>query len=192
MAHRPGLTSVVDAIATRGDSAPIAHLLDMQFWLLGRDVEHPDGNLLVRFGFLREPAVGAPTRYRRETGGEHLVLWPCGLLLGTADTGTLLLRGHVPADVTGLDPVPLRKLDAVLAAHRAGADCSPVALGAACAWFARYEASVRTAVGLAHRVPRPGPRPQLAPADACSLEDAWRELGASYLSEGPDLAPAVS
>lgn len=54
-------------------------LLDVQFWLMGRDVEHPGGNLLCRFGFTREPAphhVGGPGRYTWTQGERVIVLWP--------------------------------------------------------------------------------------------------------------------
>lgn len=189
--HRPDLASAVEAITPNGDGAPIAPLLDVQFWLLGRDVEHPDGNLLVRSGFARDAARGTPTRYRLDTADEQVVLWPCGLFLATAGTATLALRGDVPVDAAGLDPLPLRKLDAVLGAHGAGGPCSPATLAGLCGWFARYEASVRTTAGVAHRVPRPGPRPLLAPAVACSLENAWQELEASYLGQGATSVPAV-
>ena len=54
-----------------GKSA-LVRLPEVQFWLMGRDVEHPGGNLLLRLGFIRQtvPDRPWPSRYRRaEAGG---------------------------------------------------------------------------------------------------------------------------
>jgi hypothetical protein len=40
-------------------------LLDQQFWFLGHDIRHADGNALQRFGFVRwrSPAQGGTSCY---------------------------------------------------------------------------------------------------------------------------------
>lgn len=51
--------------------------LELQFWLLGRDVNHPGGNLLLRAGFIPEPPPAKPparTRYRLGRGSLSVVL----------------------------------------------------------------------------------------------------------------------
>jgi hypothetical protein len=181
MSDRPDLRSITDTITCRsaGDS-PVAHLVDVQFWLMGRDVEHPGGNLLPRLGFSREPAPrsGLPTRYRRETPTLRVIVWPCGILFSAEELDSLLVRGQPLAVVAGIHCGSLHNSTELVAASVQGRPCPPTALGAACQWFAEYEESVRAIAGVAHRVPRPGSRPSLAPPEPCSLDRAWRELDA--------------
>ena len=181
MSDRPDLRSITDTTARRGiGESPVAGLVDVQFWLMGRDVEHPAGNVLLRLGFCREPCAqpGLPTRYRREAPTVQVIAWPCGIFFGTDQLDYLLVRGHSPAVVVGIDVGLLYDPAEVFAAAACGSSCPPAAMQAACQWFAEYEESVRRIAGVAHRVPRPGSRPALAPAEPCSLERAWRELGA--------------
>lgn len=179
MNGRAQLTRLMTDIAPRTRAAtPIAHLSDVQFWLMGRDVEHPDGNLLVRLGFAREraPQPTLPTRYRRTDARRPVFLWPCGLLLDGGAGSCLLVRGHEPAHVPDLDPECLYDPQEVIAELRHGRACPPEVLAHACRWFADYERAVDTTAGVGHRVPRPGSRPSLAPEEPCSLEPAWSEL----------------
>jgi len=163
----------------RGERA-LGPVLDVQFWLMGRDAEHPGGNLLPRLGFARQKAPDRPwpSRYRRAEPGGYVIVWQCGLLLQGRGPGCLLLRGRAPAAVPGGQLEGLYDLDGVAAAQRRGAACLPGALARACGWFARYEAAVSASAGIGHRVPRPGSAPLLAPAEPCSLERAWLELAA--------------
>ena len=39
-------------------TAAFTRVLDVQFWLMGRDAEHPDGNLLPPLGFTRQTVPG--------------------------------------------------------------------------------------------------------------------------------------
>ena len=161
----------------RAQSA-FVRVLGVQFWLMGRDAEHPAGNLLVRLGFSRQrvPDRPSPSRYRRAEADGHVVIWQCGMFLQAPDHGCLLLRGMTPAAVTGSQLDDLYDLAEVKAVLHRGSPCPPAALVRASQWFADYEAAVAAAAGVGHRVPRPGSRPSLAPPEPCSLERDWREL----------------
>lgn len=179
---RPSLRSIT-ATTTTGRWTSVSAfvgLVDVQFWLVGRDVEHPEGNLLVRLGFAREPAPHGdlPTRYRRQTPTLRVVLWPRGVFFGTPQRDCLLLRGRSPVVVAGVDPDTVYDPTQLTAAAVHGRPCPPDGLQAACDWFAGYEQDVAAVAGVAHRVPRPGPRPTLAPPEPCALDRAWRELAA--------------
>lgn len=152
-------------------------LLDVQFWLMGRDVEHPDGNLLcTTLGFRREPAPRRrlASRYRRTTDDLDVVIWRCGLLLADAQDRWLLVRGLAPVSVEDGCLEQVHDLEVVFDVWRSGQACREDGLGVPSRWFADYEATVSAAVGVAHRVPRPGRRPLLAPDRPCSLEREWR------------------
>jgi len=161
---------------------PLGHLLDVQFWLMGRDVEHPDGNLLLRLGFTRErsPSPGLPSRYHRRDAEGPVVIWPCGLYLSTPDHDCLLVRGRPPAVVGDVDPGSMFDPAEVIAAMQRGRPCPPAALTQASRWLADYESAIAHTVGVAHRVPRAGSRPSLAPSRPCSLERAWHALATLF------------
>jgi hypothetical protein len=158
---------------SREESA-FVRVLDLQFWLMGRDVEHPGGNLLLWPGFTRQkmPDRPWPSRYRRsEPDGarRHLAVHDQG-------HGCLLLRSRTPAAATGDQLNDIYDLDDVAAVHRRGKPCPPEALARACDWFVRYEGAVEATADVRHRVPRPGSAPKLAPTEPCSLEKEWRAL----------------
>ena len=160
------------------ERSAFVRVLGVQFWLMGRDAEHPDGNLLPRLGFTRQTAPDGlwPSRYRRAEPSGHVIIWRCGMFLQTPERGCLLLRGRTPAAVPGSRLDDLYDLDEVRAVLRRGGPCPPAALVRASHWFACYEAAVAAAAGVGHRVPRPGSSPSLAPPEPCSLERDWREL----------------
>jgi hypothetical protein len=82
---------------------PLGRLLDVQFWLMGRDAEHPEGNLLPRLGFTREtppePRTGQ-TRYRREDA----ILWPFGLWLAPTPDAAPSPRAARPTSAAATPP----------------------------------------------------------------------------------------
>ncbi len=170
-------------------AASFVELLDVQFWQIGRDVEHPDGNLLVRLGFTRTTQPGdprTPGRYQRQDGAAghtSVFLWRCGLYLGSVEHAVLLVRGRRPR-VVHVYPDDVYDQDEVWALHAAGSPCSCTELREASVWLADYEASVEQLAGVAHRQPKPGPRPTLAPATPCSLRPQWHAL-ADALSPRP-------
>jgi len=162
---------------SREESA-FVRVLDLQFWLMGRDVEHPGGNLLLRLGFTRQKMPDRPwsSRYRRSEPDGYVVIWRCGMYLHDPGHGCLLLRSRTPAAATGDQLNDIYDLDDVAAVQRRGRPCPPGALARACDWFARYEGAVEATAGVRHRVPRPGSAPEFAPAEPCSLEKEWRAL----------------
>jgi len=77
----------------------LAELLDQQMWFFGRDIQHPDGNLLLRFGFARERppvAVSGTSRYSITTPTGSLTLWGWGALWRDDQPMALLMRRHGP------------------------------------------------------------------------------------------------
>ena len=168
------------------ERSAFVRVLGVQFWLMGRDAEHPGGNLLLRLGFTRQtvPDRPWPGRYRRAEADGHVVIWQCGMFLQTSDHGCLLLRGRTPAAVAGSRLDDLYDPAEVLAVLHRGGPCSPAALMRASHWFADYETAVAAAAGVGHRVPRPGPVPSLAPPEPCSLERNWRELAVRLAKPG--------
>lgn len=176
------------------EQSAFARVLDVQFWLMGRDVEHPHGNLLLRLGFTRQkvPDRPWPSRYRRAEADGHVIIWPCGIFLQTPQHRCLLLRGMTPAEATDSQLDDLYDLADVLAVLHRGRPCPTAALMRASHWFADYETAVAATAGVGHRVPRPGPRPTLAPPEPCSLEQAWRELAARLGNPGSPESRVVS
>lgn len=160
------------------ERSAFVRVLGVQFWLMGRDAEHPGGNLLLRLGFTRQRVTDRPwpSRYRRTEADGHVVIWQCGMFLQTPDHGCLLLRGMTPAAVTGSQLDDLYDLAEVKAVPHRDRPCPPAALTRASHWFADYETAVAATAGVGHRVPRPGSMPLLAPPEPCSLERDWREL----------------
>lgn len=77
-------------------------LMHHQCWFFGRDIWHPDGNLLIRYGFERH---GVPSgekggnAYRLKVSGEcELVLWGFGVFFGREARGGVFIRRY------GFDP----------------------------------------------------------------------------------------
>ena len=69
-------------------------LMEQQVWCWGRDVEHPDGNLLMDFGFERHRDPGPEDRstcYRLDRDPLHVSLWGFGMFFGCRDLGGLYL-----------------------------------------------------------------------------------------------------
>lgn len=178
MIRRPGLIGVLAGTSTMADgTSAMAHLLDVQFWLMGRDVEHPDGNLLQRLGFERETTAApfAPARYRRRGPEPEVIIWRCGLMIRTPEHDCLLLRGCEPA-LVGPEVAAMYNPVSVGATRDKSSPAPPQTISAAAGWFAAYEARIVEVAGVEHRGAMPSSRPALAPPEPCSLELAWQEL----------------
>ncbi|MEE2938404.1 MAG: hypothetical protein VYA84_20645 [Planctomycetota bacterium] len=69
-------------------------LMSQQLWCWGRDVLHPEGNLLMQFGFERhrdnDPAERS-TCYRLDEKDLHVCLWGFGMFFGSRQLGGLYL-----------------------------------------------------------------------------------------------------
>lgn len=69
-------------------------LMEQQVWCWGRDVENPDGNVLMRFGFERHRDGSSDVRstcYRLDRDQLHVSLWGFGMFFGRRDLGGLYL-----------------------------------------------------------------------------------------------------
>lgn len=71
-------------------------LLDRQCWNWGRDIERPEGNLLIEAGFLRRRPPAGETGSSCYTlalpDGDSLKLWGFGFLYGTPRKGGVFLN----------------------------------------------------------------------------------------------------
>ncbi|MFT4167374.1 MAG: hypothetical protein QM650_19230 [Microlunatus sp.] len=162
-------------------------LLDVQFWLMGRDVEHPAGNLLVELGLTRERPADPelPSRYTMAGQDELAIVWRCGLLLSSAYGDVLCVRGLAPRRVTYRSMHDLWDPRLVRAAHLHAAPCQPRHLAEASAWFTRYEAAVRAKAGVDHRSAPSGLASELASHQRSSLDRPWAALAELASSRVP-------
>ena len=68
--------------------------MEQQVWCWGRDVECPDGNLLMQFGFERHrdnETIERSTCYRMDKDNLHVCLWGFGMFFGSRELGGLYL-----------------------------------------------------------------------------------------------------
>lgn len=73
-------------------------LMHHQCWFFGRDILHPDGNLLIEYGFERlgvtNPKVGT-NRYRLTVTNQFEVdLWGFGMFYGRAKVGGIFIKRY--------------------------------------------------------------------------------------------------
>lgn len=180
MSARPsvdGERCLAAARAAPGARTTIAALLEAQFHHMGREVTHPDGNVLARLGLVRQ----APPRERRTavaryvgTDGARLVaVWPFALCVGDRRGGALLpRRGRASWWPLAAQPDCFTARELGLA--RAGcAPCPDDLVARALRWIASYEARVEGLVGTAHRAPA-DPRARAAAGGDYALAAAWR------------------
>jgi len=152
-------------------------LVDLQFWLLGRDAEHPGGNLLTRAGFAREPAPpGRPgtTRYRLSRGPFTVVVWPFGIALGRC----LLPRAGEPAAWAG-PPPDIHHPNELRSLLRTASGCHPDDLARAWTWLAGWERWVDATSGLAHRTAPASAAATLASTAPPALYREWEQRAAA-------------
>lgn len=79
----------------------LADAVEQQLWCFGRDINHPEGNLLMHFGFQRErPPQGfyGSTRYAYAMQDGMLIrLWGFGMTIDLGEVSTersLIIRRH--------------------------------------------------------------------------------------------------
>lgn len=183
----------------------VRDLLDAQLWCVGRDIQHVDGNALLRWGFARvRPPAGATgsSAYRLALAdGSRCVLWGFAVWYGAPALGAgLLLHRHPFAArlTTSVEPpLPLWRAEqlalalpsAVVAPDRAPALAARLARA-----FAGYEAWALATLGAAHRRecererPRGVRRRQPVPCEA--LADGWRALAERLAGDEPACAGA--
>lgn len=175
--------------------------MEQQVWCWGRDVEHPQGNLLMRFGFERHrdrSTADRSTCYRLDQDQLHVSLWGFGMFFGRRDLGGLYLDRFkfcpkwAPVESLSLaihwpDELP------VFARPRSTPQWQRARKlwKSSLLWIANYEAWVRSTAGLPYRrecVDR-WLRP-FAPAEKTAA--AWRFLGGrGWEHQGTPLAQAL-
>ncbi|MEM6777100.1 MAG: hypothetical protein AAF670_05560 [Planctomycetota bacterium] len=135
--------------------------MSQQVWCWGRDVERPEGNLLMQFGFERyrdNDTADRSTCYRLDRDDLHVCLWGFGMFFGNRELGGLYLDrfdfrpGWAPVESISLsvhwpDELPLftrpRGEWQWSRARRLWKH--------ALTWIADYESWVRKDAGLAYR-----------------------------------------
>jgi len=170
----------------------LAELLDQQMWFFGRDIQHPDGNLLLRFGFSRErppSEVSGTSRYAIATDGGTLVLWGWGAVWRDGHPHALLLRRHGPGPrlISAQGALDSVWAHTALVGTPAQSDAESARLHTLlrdfAAWVHHYEQWVRTTCGEAWRAecaalrPRHVRRKQVVAADR--YVDSWQQLTAT-------------
>lgn len=80
-------------------------LYNQQMWSWGQDVRHPDGNLLLRYGFTHRRHVpdkqGGSSEYLLTRDGLQLRLWSFGLTLRGFETLVLVRHAFRPRILVG-------------------------------------------------------------------------------------------
>jgi hypothetical protein len=173
----------------------LAELLDQQMWFFGRDIQHPDGNLLLRFGFDRSRppvAVSGTSRYIIATHAGVLVLWGWGAVWRDADPLALLMRRHGPGPrlISARSPLDDVWAHTALAGTPARSDADRARLDALltdfAGWVSEYEQWARATCGEPWRQecaalrPRHVQRKQVIAADR--YVQSWQQLAATGLA----------
>jgi len=141
-------------------------LLHDQCWCWGRDVERPEGNLLLEFGFERiRNAEGRTFAYdlqRPEASatGERVVLAGSGLCYvpATSTVAAVLGRYDIRPRMIGRGEVDLPRWAAIgagvfrsIGTPDAGSPLARLVLACTVRWIASYEAWVRSVAGTEYR-----------------------------------------
>jgi hypothetical protein len=73
-------------------------LLDQQMWCWGRDIRHPGGNILCRYGFLPQrpanPDCGSTAYVLTPRPELTIVLWGFGMFYGDAERTAMFLKRY--------------------------------------------------------------------------------------------------
>lgn len=164
-----------------------------QMWAWGQDIRHPEGNLLVRYGFQRQrqeqARLGGASEYSLETSQQHVIkLWSFGVSLYAPEQGSgILLKRHsfrpallseLPTEILGRPAQlpPYRKAKNSSEAQQMYAFLTRLLDG-----FSVYEAWVQNLYGMAYRTDilhrhwKRGYRINLA--------QEWREIRLQILQE---------
>lgn len=151
-------------------------LLHQQCWLWGCDIRRPEGNLLLAYGFVRQPDPEGKrsTQYTLPlTDGNIVRLWGSGFYFGDEQEGVFLNRFAfeprlVRFDETWQNPAQLKEAPRYLDFQR---------LSDACAWIAEYEAWVLEQHGTTYRQACAVGGPD-ASQPVANMAVRWRELAA--------------
>lgn len=160
--------------------------MEQQLWCWGRDVEFPDGNLLMQFGFERHRYRGSDDRstcYRLDREEHHVCMWGFGMFFGRRDLGGLYLGrfdfrpGWAPVESLSLAIHRSSELPAFARPRgRAQWQQAHQLWESLMQWIAGYERWVRSTAGIAYR--RECVDTWLRPfVRADRIAPAWRFLG---------------
>lgn len=170
-------------------------LFDLQVWLWGKDIQHGDGNGLIRYGFDRHPppeGSDAASIYRLSLrGGRRVTLRGFGLFFSDRTLGGLFMQRYafqpqctqaldLPADAWSSPMLEDLRVPEGKAEHRNSLSL----LRQAVRWMANYERWAWKALGRTHRQRavakwRDSGKP-VVPAG--QLHRAWRQ----WLAKGVD------
>ncbi|WP_224361814.1 hypothetical protein [Hyalangium versicolor] len=180
-------------------------LFETTMWCLGRDVNHPEGNLLLRRGLTRERPPegqrGSSVYSASFSGGGGVELWAFGVLCHDGGEATFIRReGFTPllVDVSRV-AWPVFEAEALGGAQPPSTDGQQRRCRAAVVtlaeWLARYEEWVVKEVGLSWRRECLAQRRKAPPVAAEELAAAWWRLSSRTrlleLALNDFIAPAV-
>jgi hypothetical protein len=172
---------------------PGTALLNRQMWAFGRDVLHPDGNLLVRYGFERLPAPNARwhSAYVLPINAQQsLMAWGFGLWWRDLSVGSIFLKRYdFRPQFTASSALPqvwaVENLPS-LTAEPTDRPSALTLLAALLDALASYEAWVLAVCGGVYRARVLASCPEQHRA-LCAAEDgaaAWRDLAAQVADHG--------
>ena len=173
---------------------PGAPLLNQQGWCWGQDIRHPQGNVLLRYGFechrAPDPTRGSSVYTCQLTPEQVIVLWGFGVLYAQASIGGLFLARsdctlHVTSDTRSLATVHTLDELPMLHAPPTAEEWQRV-WGQAAAlfrWISTYERWVIDSYSLAYRQTCVQgwhawdvPRPSVKRIQAQLIAPLWRQL----------------
>lgn len=136
-------------------------LMSQQVWCWGRDVQCPEGNLLMRYGFKRHrdnDEADRSTCYRWDQDELHVCLWGFGMFFGSRELGGLYLDrfdfcpAWAPVESLSLDIHWPNELP-VFTRPRGAAQWQRARKlwKQSLLWIASYESWVRKSVGIRYR-----------------------------------------
>lgn len=159
-------------------------LFDQQLWCWGRDIERPEGNVLLDLGMsrYRSPEPGCSTLYKAVLAGDAEVwLWGFGLLYRDPGVGCVFLRRY------GFDPLlvarplehPVHRPEDIVPLVRPtgpGWTAAERLVQDAAHWIAGYEHWIAENLGIEYRrsVLNARDKPPIVPAD--EMAASWERL----------------
>jgi hypothetical protein len=139
-----------------------ADLLNQQLWCWGRDIQHPDGNILLKHGFMRvrppEDHQGS-SAYTLRLADEHtMIMWGFGLFCGQKEKGGVFIMrfGFNPRHTEAAElmlPIWTTAQLPELRTPTSSFECAAARdlLVRALNWISRYEGWVIDTFGIGYR-----------------------------------------
>lgn len=165
-------------------------LLHQQMWLFGRDIWHPQGNALYRYGFTHQkpPDGRGSPMYTWCDGREQVVLWAFGLFLGQEDNGGIYVNRylfrprftHTPF-IEQFAAAPEALTGFYHPAQEVEAEKMRLLFAEVWQWCGRYEAWAQENLGLKYRETAVTAFPHACTArcDVGQLPEMWAQIAAA-------------